>query len=327
MPPKAAGKAQSVSTNFVRNNYRGKIRHGKTRHTPDSARSLGKRYRNGKLKVSTFRTRSEYIAEVKAKQNAQLYHDLLSPEELAKALAQEENHSCSTNHLDEKVGTDDECTDAENEYTSVYQRMAQGDVGTTTSYPPKAEPRDHARSSSNAIFTDHQSTSRNPSITASTPSPGACPAGVDYGYLAKLSTSKAGLASILKSYFGFQSFNPGQEDAVRLVLESKSALLVLPTGAGKSLCYQLPAAILPGVALIVTPLLSLMQDQLAHLPQSLPGAQWSSAMTPKQTSELVARLQKGEIKVSFSRLCQLGPFIPGSFLPILASLTHTFLHL
>lgn len=69
------------------------------------------------------------------------------------------------------------------------------------------------------------------------------------------------------SHFAFT----GQQEAVSNVLRGKSTLLILPTGAGKSLCYQLPSLFLPGLTLVITPLISLMFDQLAHLPPSLPG--------------------------------------------------------
>lgn len=75
---------------------------------------------------------------------------------------------------------------------------------------------------------------------------------------------------ILKQVFGYTSFRPGQREAITKILKGKSTLLLLPTGGGKSLVYQLPAFVFPGLTLVVTPLISLMQDQLANLPDCLP---------------------------------------------------------
>ena len=72
----------------------------------------------------------------------------------------------------------------------------------------------------------------------------------------------------LQKYFGFNSFLKGQEDVIWKVLERQSVAAIFPTGAGKSLCYQLPAILLPGMTLVVSPLLSLMKDQLDFLLES-----------------------------------------------------------
>jgi hypothetical protein len=85
----------------------------------------------------------------------------------------------------------------------------------------------------------------------------------------------AGLSPLTRALvecFGFSSFRQGQQWAVQRALDGKNSLLVMPTGAGKSLCYMLPAALLPGLTLVVSPLISLMQDQLRKLPVQLPGA-------------------------------------------------------
>lgn len=70
---------------------------------------------------------------------------------------------------------------------------------------------------------------------------------------------------VLEETFGFQSFRPGQEDAVRALLDKRNALIVMPTGSGKSLCFQIPALVKPGFAVVVSPLIALMQDQVAAL--------------------------------------------------------------
>ena len=71
--------------------------------------------------------------------------------------------------------------------------------------------------------------------------------------------------SILKKVFGYDSFRPGQEDIVRRLLDGQDVLAVMPTGAGKSICYQVPALLLPGITIVVSPLVSLMKDQVCLL--------------------------------------------------------------
>src|ERR1700675_1025081 len=70
---------------------------------------------------------------------------------------------------------------------------------------------------------------------------------------------------ILRSRFGSPAFRPGQERAVEAVLQGRDTLVILPTGGGKSLCYQVPALMLPGLTVVVSPLISLMKDQVDAL--------------------------------------------------------------
>jgi ATP-dependent DNA helicase RecQ len=73
------------------------------------------------------------------------------------------------------------------------------------------------------------------------------------------------LGSALKSRFGFSSFRPGQEAIVRDALAGRDLLAIMPTGGGKSLCFQLPAVLQPGITLVISPLIALMQDQVRLL--------------------------------------------------------------
>jgi ATP-dependent DNA helicase RecQ len=109
------------------------------------------------------------------------------------------------------------------------------------------------------------------------------------------------LAQALERVFGFAQFRPGQEQAVRAALADRDALVVMPTGAGKSLCYQLPALMRQDLTIVVSPLVSLMQDQVSALSRLAPGrvelvnAQRAGA----QNVEAVARAVRGEVRLLY----------------------------
>lgn len=89
--------------------------------------------------------------------------------------------------------------------------------------------------------------------------------------------SDENLVKLLSLTHGYDSFREGQLEAIKMVISGKSTMLVLPTGAGKSLCYQLPAMILPGITLVVSPLVALMIDQLKQLPPMIHGGLFCSS--------------------------------------------------
>ncbi|KAG8090916.1 hypothetical protein GUJ93_ZPchr0011g27138 [Zizania palustris] len=117
--------------------------------------------------------------------------------------------------------------------------------------------------------------------------------------MAREDPSEQNLLSLLKAAYGYDSFREGQLATIQNVVAGESTMLVLPTGAGKSLCYQMPAMILPGLTLVVSPLLSLMVDQLRKLPAFLPGGLLASSQTSDEFHATRQRLLAGEMKVLF----------------------------
>ncbi|MDP9204243.1 MAG: ATP-dependent DNA helicase [Gemmatimonadota bacterium] len=105
---------------------------------------------------------------------------------------------------------------------------------------------------------------------------------------------------LLKSAFGYQQFRPGQEAAVSAVLSGRDTVVVLPTGGGKSLCFQVPALLMPGLTVVVSPLISLMKDQVDALTaKGLPAAFINSTLSSAQVSDRLARVNRGEIKLLY----------------------------
>lgn len=102
----------------------------------------------------------------------------------------------------------------------------------------------------------------------------------------------------LEQVFGYPQFRAGQEAVVSAVLAGRSAAAIFPTGSGKSLCYQLPALLLPHLTLVVSPLLALMQDQLAFLQRhGIAAASIDSAQSREDASAVMARAKAGELKI------------------------------
>src|SRR4030088_2902967 len=83
--------------------------------------------------------------------------------------------------------------------------------------------------------------------------------------MAETAASTAGIREALTERFGLEGFRPGQEQGIDTLLPGRAALAVFPTGSGKSLCYQLPALLLDGVTVVVSPLIALMKDQIDYL--------------------------------------------------------------
>jgi ATP-dependent DNA helicase RecQ len=111
----------------------------------------------------------------------------------------------------------------------------------------------------------------------------------------------------LKERFGFDAFREGQEDAISRLLEGKSVLAIFPTGAGKSLCYQLPALLLDGLTVVISPLIALMKDQLDFLiSKGAPAARLDSTLTKEENRQLFDDLYAGNLKLLYISPERLG---------------------
>lgn len=104
----------------------------------------------------------------------------------------------------------------------------------------------------------------------------------------------------LTRYFGYDSFRPGQQGIVEALLAGRDVLGVMPTGAGKSVCYQIPAALSPGATLVISPLISLMRDQVDALNDlGLPAAFINTTQTPDEQAMVFAQAAAGQIKLLY----------------------------
>ena len=105
---------------------------------------------------------------------------------------------------------------------------------------------------------------------------------------------------VLKNYFGYDTFRPGQEEIIEAILNGRDAMAIMPTGAGKSVCYQVPALLLPGITLVVSPLISLMQDQVKALNDvGVHAAFINSALTEGQIRKAVSLAAQGVYKIIY----------------------------
>ncbi|MEO6197896.1 MAG: RecQ family ATP-dependent DNA helicase, partial [Dehalococcoidia bacterium] len=108
------------------------------------------------------------------------------------------------------------------------------------------------------------------------------------------------LAEVLQKYFGYSSFRPLQEEIIAGTLAGRDALVLMPTGGGKSLCYQLPALVRPGLTVVVSPLIALMKDQVdALLRQGIPAALVNSTLDSRQLRDVMDGLSAGRFRLLY----------------------------
>ena len=112
--------------------------------------------------------------------------------------------------------------------------------------------------------------------------------------------SKEQLLDALKHHFGYQSFRLGQAEIIQNLLQGQDSLVLMPTGGGKSLCYQLPATLLPGVTIVISPLIALMKDQVDSLTrQGISAAFINSSLDGAAINDIFHQLCQGEIKLLY----------------------------
>src|SRR5687767_9753766 len=106
--------------------------------------------------------------------------------------------------------------------------------------------------------------------------------------------------TLLRERFGLSEFRPGQREVLEALSTHKAALAVFPTGAGKSLCYQLPALALEGITLVVSPLIALMKDQIDFLKaRGIEAGRLDSSLSADETRAVTASLRAGSLKLLY----------------------------
>jgi ATP-dependent DNA helicase RecQ len=105
----------------------------------------------------------------------------------------------------------------------------------------------------------------------------------------------------LKQYFGYDAFRPMQQEIIDHVLEGNDGLVLMPTGGGKSICYQIPAIVMPGITIVVSPLIALMRDQVESLSQNGVSARYlNSTLTQEEQQEIMQEAQQGDIDLLYA---------------------------
>ena len=106
--------------------------------------------------------------------------------------------------------------------------------------------------------------------------------------------------NILKKYFGYENFRQGQEEIIKHILNSEDVLGIMPTGAGKSICYQVPAMILDGVTIVISPLISLMKDQVDSLNEiGIPSTYVNSTLSYNNYEQTIENILNNVYKIVY----------------------------
>src|SRR3989344_5188875 len=105
---------------------------------------------------------------------------------------------------------------------------------------------------------------------------------------------------LLKKYFGYEEFRPMQKEIIKNVLQKKDSLVLMPTGGGKSLCYQIPALKFEGLTIVISPLISLMKDQVDNLKANGINAEYiNSTLSFNEIEEIKRKIQGKEVKILY----------------------------
>src|SRR5260370_27708868 len=113
-------------------------------------------------------------------------------------------------------------------------------------------------------------------------------------------TAETDLLTPLRRYWGYSTFRPLQERIVRSLMAGHDTCVVMPTGGGKSLCYQLPAVVSEGTAVVISPLIALMQDQAAQLAQmGIPAAVLNSTLSEAEQTKVMSRAREGAYRLLY----------------------------
>ena len=123
------------------------------------------------------------------------------------------------------------------------------------------------------------------------------------------------LLLLLKKFFGYTHFRPMQEEIIQRIVAGKDALVLMPTGGGKSICFQLPAIYLPGTALVVSPLIALMKDQVEGLvANGIPAAALNSFQSEEEQQQVKQLAIQGKLKLLYISpervMAEIGWFLP-----------------
>src|SRR5262245_65241311 len=115
-----------------------------------------------------------------------------------------------------------------------------------------------------------------------------------------MSAAENDLREILQRYWGYAEFRPLQREAMQAVLDGRDSLIVLPTGGGKSLCFQAPALLMPGLAVVVSPLISLMKDQVdALIDCGVPAACVNSTLGTDEKRKVAESIRAGRLRLLY----------------------------
>src|SRR5215208_4322642 len=113
-------------------------------------------------------------------------------------------------------------------------------------------------------------------------------------------TSTTDPRAVLKQHFGYDDFRPGQMTAIQSIVAGRDTVVVLPTGGGKSVCYQVPALMMPGLTVVISPLISLMKDQVdALIKRGISATFVNSTLSSSEVSERMGRVYRGETKLLY----------------------------